>query len=65
MDSEQPIESPTSSMEMPDSPISGFEMRGGQGPPSVQSSVYSMTNQKSESAKVKRLLMINQATLDL
>jgi len=51
MDSEQPIESPTSSMEMPDSPISGFEMRGGHGPPSVQSSVYSMTNQKNESAK--------------
>lgn len=50
MDSEQPIESPTSSMEMPESPTSGYDMRGAHGPPSVQSSGY-MENPKSDSAK--------------
>ena len=46
MDSEQPIESPGSSMDMPDSPTSAY------GPPSVQSSAY-MPAQKREAAKVK------------
>ena len=45
MDSEQPIESPGSSMDMPDSPTSAY------GPPSVQSSAY-MPAQKREAAKV-------------
>jgi len=44
MDSEQPIESPGSSMDMPDSPTSAY------GPPSVQSSAY-MPAQKREAAK--------------
>ena len=45
MDSEQPIESPGSSMDMPDSPTSAY------GPPSVQSSAY-MPAQKRELGKV-------------
>jgi len=51
MDSEQPIESPGSSMDMPDSPMSGFEMRGGQRPVGVKPSAY-LEKQKSESVKV-------------
>ena len=56
MDSEQPIESPGSSMDMPDSPISGIEMRGGQRPVSVKPSAY-LEKQKSESAKVYLLIL--------
>jgi len=53
MDSERPIESPGSSMDMPDSPISGFEMRGGQverRQVNLKPSAY-LEKPKSESAK--------------
>ena len=52
MDSEQPIESPGSSMDMPDSPTSAY------GPPSVQSSAY-MPAQKREAAKVNTNIIVS------